>query len=91
MSEYMLMKDEKCCADCKHCVRRYNGEVTNYYCGLTSRRDRVSGEFAYNSCNATADTEKCKFEKSYGKLIEGVITCIITILIGIAFWRNICC
>ena len=53
------MGKEKCCADCKHCVK----VGTDYYtCNKTVTRDRVTGILRRERCELVIDTKKCEFE-----------------------------
>jgi len=67
---------EKCCADCKHHLSRYyTMGKKNFYCKLSGRKDRVTGEMNYESCYFCIDTKKCQFEKSYFYHVFGFNLC----------------
>lgn len=79
--------EEKCCADCKHCITRYlTPENKKYYCRLTEEKDRVSGEMNYQSCYLIWYTDKCRFEKAHFKKWCGIFFCILTIAISVIYF-----
>ena len=78
----MLKTKEKCCADCKHCLKYVNSD---YECGKTGRRNRVTGRYEYKKCTYVIDTPECEFEDvTKQRFIIFVITLIIAI--GAAFF-----
>ena len=79
--------EEKCCADCKHCIIRYlTPENKRYYCELTEEKDMVSGEMNYQSCYVIWSTDKCKFEKSYFKMWCKIIFCTALVIISLIYY-----
>lgn len=79
-------KEKKCCADCKHCITRYYAmNKKNFYCRLSGKKDKVSGEMNYESCYFFIDTKKCKFEKSYFKLILSIICAVSIIVVSMIY------
>ena len=73
---------EKCCADCKHCIRRYADE---YMCGKTGVRNRVTGRYEYKHCCFVIDTDDCEFEDNTKQRIAMFVITLI-IAIGVAFF-----
>ena len=77
----MQKTKEKCCVNCKHCVRCQS----DYGCGRTATRDRVDGRYQYKLCRAVADTTDCEFEDITRKRFIIHIVMLI-VAIGVAFF-----
>jgi len=73
----MQKTKEKCCADCKHCIKHY---ISNYECGKTGVRNRVTGRYVYRKCIYVIDTTDCEFEDNTK---QRVAMFVITLVIGL--------
>lgn len=72
---------EKCCADCRHCIKYVNSA---YECDKTGRRNRVTGIYKYRPCTYVIDTPECEFEdNTKQRVVMFVITLVMAI--GAAF------
>lgn len=77
----MQKTKEKCCADCKHCIKH---DMHEYECGKTGVRNRITGRYEYKECRDVIDTSECEFEDdTKQRIVMFVITLIIAI--GAAF------
>ena len=73
----MQKTKEKCCADCKHCIKYINSD---YECSKIGKRNRVTGKYEYMLCAYAIDTSECEFEdNTKWRIIIFVITLIIAI------------
>ena len=73
----MQKTKEKCCADCKHCIRH---DIGDYECGKTGVRNRVTGRYEYRKCAYVIDTPECEFEDNTK---QRVAMFVITLVIGV--------
>ena len=55
----MKQSKEKCCADCKHCIRH---DMHEYECNITATRNRITGKYEYIECEDVIDTPTCRFK-----------------------------
>lgn len=77
----MQKTKEKCCVNCKHCVRCQS----DYGCDRTATRDRVDGRYQYNLCRVVADTADCEFEDNTKQKVTMFVISLI-IATGVAFF-----
>ena len=72
----MQKTKEKCCVNCKHCVRCQS----DYGCNRTATRDRVDGRYQYKLCRVVAETADCEFEDNTK---QRVAMLVITLVVGL--------
>lgn len=78
--------ETKCCAECKHCIIRYQGAHIIHYCRKTEKRDKVSGDYAYTDCHFVIDTKMCQFEQRNTHLVEGISVAVVSVILAWIFF-----
>ena len=80
----MQKTKEKCCADCKYCIRH---DISDYECGKTGRRNRITGRYEYRKCAYVIDSPECEFEDNTKQRVAMFIITLV-IAIGAAFFAG---
>ena len=82
------MSKEKCCADCKHCVKV---GIDYYTCNKIVTRDRITGILRRERCELVIDTKKCEFEDiSFRRTIARIILVLAGFgILFFAYWSAI--
>ena len=73
----MQKTKEKCCADCKHCIKH---TFSSYECQKTGKRNRITGVYEFKVCEKVIDTSACEFEDI---TTQRLVIQIITIVLGV--------
>lgn len=73
----MQKTKEKCCADCKHCIRH---DISDYECAKTAKRNRITGTYEFKACEDVIDTSDCEFEdNTKQRMAVFIITLVVAI------------